>query len=322
MIAARYETAGGPDVLEVGEMPTPEPAEGEVRVRVALSGINPTDWKGRRRTEVGFPFQIPHHDAVGVIDAVGPAVDPVRVGERVWTWDAAYRRQWGTAAEFSVLPDAQAVSLSDDVPSELAVCLGIPARTAHRAVFADGPVEGQTLLVAGGAGAVGFYAIQLARFGGATVITTISSDDKAAIAQTSGADHVLNYRQDDVAAEVAEITSGKGVDRVVEIAFAANLELDRRILKPNGTIATFAIDEETATIPVPWLLLGNVTLRWLLVFTVPDEAKRGAIADINRALIVGALKPLPLIRFRLRDVRAAHQAGEQGAVGKIVLEIP
>ncbi len=322
MIAAYYKSTGDVDVLEVGELPTPEPRGGEVRVRIALSGINPTDWKGRARGELSFPFQIPHHDAAGVIDAVGAGVDPGRVGERVWLWDAAYLRQWGTAAQFSVVPEAQAVALPADVSFDLAACLGIPAKTAHRAVYADGPVSGQTILVAGGAGAVGFYAIQLARLGGARVVTTVSSDDKAAIARTARADSILNYRQDDVPARVAELTAGAGVDRVIEVAFAANLDLNRQVLAANGTIATYAVDEEMPAIPVRWLLPDNITLRWLLVFAVPEEAKREAVAELSRALADGALKPLPLLRFPLEEVRAAHRAGEQGAVGKVVLEIP
>src|SRR5512139_150747 len=202
MKAALYEHEGAArDVLRVADdIERPEPGPGEVRVRVAVSAINPTDWKIRTGA-TGRPidvFQIPHHDGAGVIDAVGEGVDPGRVGQRVWTFFAAHGRRWGTAAQWTVLPEHQAVALPTGASFDLGACLGVPAMTAHRCLFADGPLDGATVLVAGGAGAVGHYAIQLAKQAGATVITTVSSPEKARLAGKAGADHTLAYRASDV----------------------------------------------------------------------------------------------------------------------------
>src|SRR4051812_31123632 len=218
MRAAWYERQGAAaDVLQIGERDRPEPGPGEVRVRIHASGINPSDTYGRAGTQpMAFPWVIPHQDGAGVIDAVGADVAPQRIGERVWVYEATYNRQGGTAADYCVVPAARAVRLPDGVDFEVGACLGIPAMTAHRAIFADGPVDGQTVLVTGGAGAVGSTAIQLLVWGGAAVLATVSSEEKASAARASGAAHVINYREQDVAAEVARLSGGAGVDRVVE----------------------------------------------------------------------------------------------------------
>jgi NADPH2:quinone reductase len=235
MRAAYYEAKGpARDVLRVGDLELPQPARGEVRIRVHASGVNPTDTKSRGgfrgNTSMPFPRIIPHQDGAGVIEAVGDGVPQSRVGERVWIYEAQWQRPFGTAAEFVSLPSTQAVRLPDGVEFVEGACLGIPAMTAHRCVFADGDVRGKTVLVSGGAGAVGFYAIQLAKWGGATVLTTISGDDQRALVLGAGADHAINRKSEDVAARVRELTGG-GVDRIIEVAFGANLATNGAILK-------------------------------------------------------------------------------------------
>ena len=320
MRAAWYERTGpAADVLQVGELPDPQPGPGEILVRLEVSAINPTDWRSRTRPAMRFPRVIPHQDGAGVIVAVGQGVDPKRIGERAWLWDAAYARPGGTAAELTVQPAAHVMPLPTVAPFELGACLGIPARTAHRALYADGPIGGQTILVTGGAGAVGFYAVQLAKLGGATVIATVSSDDKAAIARTAGADHVLNYKTDDVAGRALELTGGIGVDRVVEVALATNLAASLGALRENGTLMTYSVDDLEPRIPARTLLERNISLRWMLVYTMPAAANAAALDTIQVALLAGALKPLPIHRFGLDDIVAAHEAVENGTVGKVVI---
>jgi NADPH2:quinone reductase len=314
MRAAFYDASG---VIQVGEVDTPQPGPGEVRVQVAASGVNPTDWKARGG-ELKFPFQVPNQDGAGVVDAVGEGVDGGRVGERVWVYFAAWQRQWGTAAEYTVLPAEQAVPLGD-AAFALGASLGIPALTAHRCLFADGPPTGATVLVAGGAGAVGHAAIELARWGGAaTVIATVSSEEKAQLARTAGAHHVVNYREQDAAAAVRELAPG-GVDRVVEVALTANLELD---LAAGAThVVTYAgTADESAAVPVRRLMTANAVLRFVLVYTIPRDALRRAVADVGEAVRAGALTTLPLHRFALARAAEAHDAVEAGAVGKVIVE--
>src|SRR5215469_17392690 len=233
MRAAVHDSHGpAGDVLRVVEIDRPEPGPGEVRVRIEASGVNPTDWKSRSGATPGpiDGFQIPHHDGAGVIDAVGPGVDAGRVGQRVWTWMAAHGSQWGTAAQWSVLPARQAVSLPDGASAELGASLGVPAITAHRALFADGPVDGKSVLVAGGAGAVGHYAIELAKFAGARVATTVSGPAKAELAANAGADLVVNYTEAGAADQIRAFAPR--FDRIVEVALGPNLELDLSVSGP------------------------------------------------------------------------------------------
>jgi len=286
--AARYDRTGpASEVLRVAEVERPEPGAGQVRVRVALSGINPTDVKSRGgltpRPIEGF--QIPHHDGAGVIEAVGAEVDPARIGERVWLWFAATGQPWGTAAEWTIVPAARAVPLPDGALFELGACLGVPAMTAHRCLFADGPVEDRAVLVAGGAGAVGHYAIELAKFAGARVVATVSNEQKAALARQAGADEVVNYRDADAIDQVRKFA--EQVDRIVEVDLGANL-----------------------------------ALRFVLLYGVPQSALSRATQDITQALAAGALTELPLHRYPLDDIVAAHEAAESGVTGKVVLDIP
>lgn len=321
MLAARYELTGpAPDVIEVTEIETPDPGPGEVRVRVAFSGVNPTDWKSRAGATSGLSgdFQIPNQDGSGVIDAVGDGVDPARVGERVWIYFAAWQRPWGTAAEFSVVPADCAVRLPDGASFELGASLGIPVMTAHRCLFADGPVEGKTVLVAGGAGAVGRAAIELARWAGAErIVATVSNDEKAAIARDAGAHDTVNYKAGDAIEQVKDL----GAERIVELSLGQNLELDFVAAGPNCAIVSYANEGANPELDVRSLMRPNMVLRFVLVYTMPREAIKQAAADITRALEDGALTEPQLHRFPLAETAAAHDAVEHGAVGKVLIEI-
>ncbi|HLI38953.1 MAG TPA: NADPH:quinone reductase [Streptosporangiaceae bacterium] len=320
MRAALYTRTGSArDVLRVEDVDRPEPGPGEVLVRVHASGVNPTDYKTRsgatpRPVE---EFQIPHQDGAGVIEAVGAGVDPARAGERVWVWFAASGRRWGTAAEWTVVPSRQAVPLPDGASFELGASLGVPAMTAHRCLFADGPLSGKTVLVAGGAGAVGHYAIELAKHAGARVVTTVSSPAKAELAAKAGADHIVNYRDKDAIEQVKAFAPV--VDRVVEVALGANLGLDLAVAGPATVVVTYAAEAENPVLPVRACMTANVTLRFILLYGVPDAALDAAVTDITAAVAAGALTELPVHRFPLSEIAAAHEAAEGGAVGKVIV---
>jgi NADPH2:quinone reductase len=323
MQAAWYERQGPADeVLQVGERPAAKPEPGEVRVRIHASGVNPSDTYGRsgRQGPMAFTWVIPHQDGAGVIEAVGEGVPAERVGERVWVYEATWNRQAGTAAEYCVVPAVRAVRLPDTAAFDCGACLGIPAMTAHRAVFADGPVQGHTLLVTGGAGAVGSTAIQLAVWGGATVISTVSSDEKATAARDAGATHTINYREQDVAAEINRLT-GAGVDRVVEVDFGGNLATSVQALKPSGVIASYASrGNDQPPVHFRSLMVKNITVHAILVYTMAESAKAAATADITRALEAGALRPLITSRLPLDRIAEAHAHVEQvSSIGNTVL---
>lgn len=323
MRAIWYEQNGAADVLHLGEMPDPTPGPGEVRVRIVTSGINPSDWKRRqgltRRME--FPRVIPHQDGAGVIDRVGPDVPASRLGERVWLYQAQIGRAFGTAAEYTVQPAAHAVPLPPSTSFAEGAGLGVPAMTAHRCVFADGPVTGKTVLVTGGAGAVGHYAIQLAKLHGAQVIATVSSDQKAQIALAAGADATINYRTEDTAQRLRDITQGEGVDHIVEVDFAGNFMVSREVLRDNGVLALYS----AGVAPQPAVPLqfkaSNITVRFVLVYDMPEAAKHAAVQEITQLLEGGKLRHLAGPHFPLESVRQAHQAVEGGTIGKVVLEV-
>ncbi len=303
-------------------MPEPQPGPGEVRVRVAVSGVNPTDWKARRSTtqDQGEPV-IPNQDGAGRIDAVGEDVDPRRIGEPVWLYNAQWQRSSGTAAQWIALPAAQAVPLPEGASLDLGASLGIPAMTAHRCLFADGDVgAGDAVLVHGGAGAVGHAAIELARWRGARVATTVSSDEKARLAEAAGAELVVNYRTEDVADRVRR-WAPEGVRRVVEVDLAHNLEVDEALLASGAVISSYTAPTEPIA-PSRRLMTLNAAVEFVLVYTMPEAAKRAAVADITEALHEGALTTLPLHRFTLGETAAAHDAVENGAVGKVLIDIP
>lgn len=335
MRAITYRRPGGPDVLELTDLPVPEPGPGEVRVRVAFSGVNPTDWKSRSTADPGPAGKTPNQDGAGTIDAVGQGVDPVLVGERVWIWEAAYQRIHGTAAEYTVVPARQTVRLGSGPSFELGASLGIPFLTAHRCLtvaeslperIGAGSLDGRTVLVQGGAGAVGNAAIQLARYADATVIATVSSPRKAQLAAAAGADHVIDYRRQDVVAEIGKIAP-KGVDAIVEVSGAVNAGIDAQVIGLHGAVAMYA-DDGGAEITVPVRLQMNANARWqfVLVYTEPRRAKEIAVEDVSAALLDGAIRVgeeagLPLHVFPLERTAAAHQAVQDGAVGKVLIDV-
>ncbi|MCF3965207.1 NADPH:quinone reductase [Streptomyces fuscigenes] len=321
MKAVLYERNGSArDVLRVEDIDRPEPGPGQVRVKVTLSGINPTDVKTRAGVTARAidGFQVPHQDGAGVVDAVGAGVDASRVGQRVWLWFAAYGNRYGSAAEYCVLPADHAVPLPEGAGDELGACLGIPALTAHRCLFTDGRLNGRTVLVAGGAGAVGHFAIQLAKHAGARVITTVSGPKKAEQASRAGADHVVNYREPG-AVDTIRALAGGPVDRIVEVNLGANLELDLAVTGPDTVISTYAAAGDVE-LPVRALMNANVTLRFVLLYGVPSHELTAAAREVTAAAAAGALTVLPIHRYPLADVVAAQEAVEAGAVGKIVVD--
>jgi NADPH:quinone reductase len=323
MKAALYDGHGpAAEVLRVEEIERPEPGPGQVRVRMRLSGVNPTDYKSRggATPQPMDGFQIPHHDGAGVIDAVGEGVDAGRVGQRVWTWLAASGNRWGTAAQWIVLPSRRAVPLPDGGSDELGACLGVPAITAHRCLLADGPVKDGNVLVAGGAGAVGHFAIELGKFFGGRVAATVSGPVKAELARQAGADLVVNYHDANAADQLRAFAPQ--MDRIVEVALGANLELDLAVSGPRTHIVGYAAEPADPVLPVRRCMTANLALRFVLLYGLSAEALDQAVADITTALAAGALTALPIIRFPLDQIVAAHEAVEAGAVGKVVLEIP
>ena len=334
-----YSHTGGPEVLRLVERPVREPGPGEVRVKIQVSGVNPTDWKARRGSRAGaelpFPELVPNQDGAGTIEAIGEGVSTDRVGERVWLWEAAWQRADGTAQELVVIPSRQAVRLPDAASMDIGASLGIPALTAHRCLtvselgprkLAPGALHAQTVLVAGGAGAVGHAAIQLARWAGARVISTVSSDEKAGLALSAGAEHAVNYRAGEAADEIRALVPN-GVDVIVEVAPAGNAVLDRAVLAPNGTVAVYATDGGTELeLNVRELMSRNLRYQFVLVYTVPAPAKDQAVSDVAAAVEDGALDVgehvgLPLHRFSLERTADAHDAVEHGAVGKVLVDI-
>ena len=327
MRAAFYERTGpAREVLQLGERPKPEPGAGEVLVRVRASGINPSDVKrrgGYRGATLEYPLAIPHSDGAGVIEAVGAGVPAARVGERVWLTNAHRGRPFGTAAEYIAIAAHQAVPLPEGIDFAAGASLGIPALTAYRCVTAPGDVRGKTLLVTGGAGAVGNAAVQLAVWRGATAIATVSSEEKAARARAAGAAHVINYRSEDVPARVRALTDGRGADPVVDVDFGANVAVDVASLTANGSLATYGSDAEPApTFPVGALMAKCITAYFVLVYVLPHDLRQQMIAAVNAALTEGALRPVIARRYPLDEITAAHEAVERGeAIGNVVLEL-
>jgi len=338
MRAVVYDKTGDSSVLELVERDLPEPRWGTVRVRLAVAGVNPTDWKARSGAtgpgDLPWDEVVPGQDGAGIVDAVGNGVTAVHEGDRVWVYLAQHQRPDGTAQEYTVLPAEHVVRLGD-ASYDVGASLGVPALTAHRAltVHEDGPgrlapgaLDGRVVLVSGGAGAVGHAAIQLAVWAGATVISTISSEEKATLASAAGAHHVVNYRTGDPAAEVRGIAPD-GVDLVVEVAIIANAELVARVLKPRGAVSIYANTGGTdVTLPVRPLMALNARLQFILLYTVGDDALAAAAEDVSAAaadgvLAVGEEYGLPLVRFTLEQTAAAHDAVENGAVGKVLIDI-
>jgi len=329
MKAAWYERNGSArDVLQVGELDKPKLEPGKVLVRVSVTSVNPSDTKRRARWPLpsGVIRQIPHQDGAGVIEKVGDGVPKSRVGQRVWIYEALVSGKAGCAAEYVVVPSENAIELPDNVPFERGACLGVPALTAHRCVFADGPVRGKTLLVTGGAGAVGVHAIQFAKAAGARVFTTVSRMEQAIVARDAGADLVINRHEEDVVARVQEAVDAPGapaVDRVIDVAFGETLASTMKLLKPNGVIATYASDAQPEpAIPFWPLLFLDATIRFVNVYGMSREAHESAIQSATIGLQEGWLKTTIASCFSLEQIAGAHEASESGkSIGKIIVLI-
>jgi NADPH2:quinone reductase len=324
MRAAYYESQGSArDVMRVGEIATPKAGPGEVRVKLATSGVNPSDVKSRQGGRpMASPQVIPQSDGAGVIDQVGDGVSPSRIGERVWIWNGQWKRPAGTAAEYIALPAAQAVKLPDKTSFEEGACLGIPAMTAFHAIELAEPVKGATLLVAGGAGAVSQYAIQFAKMRGATVIATVSSADKARIAKEAGADHCIDYKTEDIGARVMELTGKRGVDAVIEMNITANAKLMPSVLRPKGSVIIYGIAGPEAAIPAPFCLVNSIKLQFFLVYELDATERARALAGITSALESGKLvNRVAQPTYRLDDIAAAHEAVEKGTIGNVVVTL-
>lgn len=334
MRAAWYDRTGpAAEVLEIGELPAPRPGPGEVLVAIRASGINPSDTKARAgwRSPASLSQRvIPHSDGAGVIASVGDGLDPARNGERVWLWNAQGAGTYGavngpvagTAAQFAVVPAAHAVPLPDQTSFVTGACLGVPACTAHYAVFADGDVKGRTVLVQGGAGAVGELAVQFAANAGARVITTVSSPEKAEIARAAGAHHIIDRRRADVVSSVLALAPD-GVERIIEVDFGANGEADARMIAVNGIIASYSsTSRPEPTLPYYPLQFRGATLRLIQGYLLPAQARGGAIDDIHRLLAAARLRPTIAAILPLADIAKAHELVESGrAVGNIVLTV-
>ena len=324
MRAAFYETNGpAREVLKLGEIDTPRPGPGEVRVKLATSGVNPSDVKSRegRTRKIAFPRVVPHSDGAGVIDLAGDGVPASRVGERVWTWNAQWKRAFGTCAEHVVLPAALAVPLPDHIDFAAGACLGIPAMTAYHAVAVAEAWAGSTLLVSGGAGSVAHYAIQFAKARGAVVITTVSSSEKAKLAEDAGADHVIDYKREPVGDRVMELTDKAGVDAIIELDLAANAKLIPGILRPRGVVVVYGTGPE-AQIPAQWLLVNAIALKFIFVYELTPEEREAAVSTITRMLEQERLINTVALTVPLEQAVAAHEAVEQGkALGNVVVRI-
>ena len=327
MQAAIYERTGAShEVLSVANVPTPLPGPGEVRVKLAWSGVNPSDVKSRagtRNPKLPFPQIIPHSDGSGTIDMVGEHVPLARTGERVWTWNAAWGRAFGTAAEYVVLPDNQAVALPDNIDTEVGACLGIPALTAWHAVNVDGGVAGKIVLVAGGAGSVGHYAIQIAkRLGARKIISTVSGPEKARLTKAAGADCVVNYRSEDVVDQVQKETAGAGIDRIIEVDLGANLALDIKLLRRDGEIVVYGSTAPDVSVPFVPMILKNIRMSFFIVYNLNDDDRARAIAGLTELLANDQLTHNIAQRLPLDRIAEAHDLVEQGkAIGNVVVQI-
>ncbi len=338
MRAVVYDQTGEPDVLTLIDKPIREPGAGEVRVRIRRSGVNPTDWKARAGSGPGEPVdppRTPNQDGAGIVDAVGPGVEAALVGLRVWVWEAAYQRPEGTAQEYAIIPTRRVVPLPDNASFDLGASLGVPFLTARRCltITEDGPqrlgpgtLDGRVVLVAGGAGAVGNAAIQLARWSDATIITTVSSPEKALLAAAAGADHVINYKQQDVVHEITKIAP-HGVNTIVEVSPAANAAIDAEVLALHGSVAIYANDGGGQfTIPVRQLMVPNARWQFVLMYTAPQLAMAEGVEDVSDAVLDGAVRVgpevgLPLHHYPLEQAAAAHAAVQNSIVGKVLIDV-
>ncbi len=325
MRAAYYEKNGpARDVLKIGEVDAPQPGAGEVRIKLATTGVNPSDVKARMGAtrKIAFPRVIPHSDGAGVIDAVGGGVPASRIGERVWTWNGQWKRAFGTCAEYIVLPQALAVSLPEHVSFEQGACLGIPAMTACHAVHVAEASAASTLLISGGAGAVAHYAIQFAKARGAVVITTVSSEAMAKLALQAGADHVIDYKRENVGERVMELTDKAGVDAVIELDFAANAKLIPSVLRPSGSVVIYGTSAQEVPMPAYFCLVNQIGLKFIFVYELTADERAAALAEIARLISAKKLIHNVAATLPLAEIVTAHEMVEQGkAMGNVVVRI-
>ncbi len=320
MRAALYSQVGpAADVLRVDRVAIPKPGPNQVRVRLSYSGVNPTDVKARSGAVPRdmADFQIPHQDGAGVIEVVGANVDPSRIGERVWVMLAASDSVYGTAAEYCVVDVGLVRPLPASVDFAMGATLGVPAVTAAYCVLADGPVEGKVVLVHGGAGGVGRCAVQVAKWAGATVVATASNDAKRDVALAAGADFAFDYRDADSAFEIREAVGS--VDRIIEVNLTANLEMDLEVSKPGTVVVCYAADGDDPVIPRRRLMNANLTLEFMLLYSVAPEKFAAAVAAVEAALVDGALTMPPVRYFELEEIVAAHQAQEAGSDERVLI---
>lgn len=324
MLAAWYERNGSPqDVLTVGDMPAVEPAPGEVRVRIHTSGVNPSDVKSRRGRPLAGPRVIPHSDGAGVIDAVGKDVGHGRIGERVWLWNAQWKRPFGTAAEYCNLPAQQAAHLPENASFATGACFGIPAMTALHAIQLLGPIEGRTLLITGGGSSVGYYATQIAKLRGARVIATASAR-RAELARQAGADFVIDYQQKDVTKVAKDLTRGIGVDGIIDMDLSSTVRLiNEAVMAPHST-AVFYGSNVAADIGLsfPTMLWNSYGLKSFVVYELKPEDRKTGVTELNKLIAENALRHAVGERFSLRDIAKAHEAVEQGnGIGNVVIDV-
>jgi NADPH2:quinone reductase len=324
MQAAWYEQNGAArEVLRLGKIADPEPGPGEVRVRLHFSGVNPSDVKARGGSrKIMWPQLIPHSDGAGEIDRVGEGVSKQRVGQRVWTWNGQWKRPFGTCAEYIVLPERMAVPLPAHISLEAGACLGIPAMTASHAVEVAEARPGVTLLISGGAGAVSHYAIQFAKARGATVITTVSSEAKAALAREAGADHVIDYKRDSVGDRVKALTGDHGVDGVVELDIGVNAKLIPDVLRPRGAVVIYGTSKPVIELPSMFCLTNQIKLQWVFIYELSDAERERTVGEIQRMLEANTLKHNVALTLPLSEIVAAHEAVEQGkTLGNVVIKL-
>lgn len=322
MKAAYYERNGkARDVLKVGDIDAPRPGPGEVRVKLVVSGVNPSDVKSRQGStrKIAYPRVIPHSDGAGVIDEIGEGVSKTRIGERVWVWNGQWKRPFGTAAEFIVLPAMQTVLLPEKVTFDAGACLGIPAMTAAHAVDLAGIGKGTTVLISGGAGSVSQYVLQFAKAKGAVCLATISSADKAKAAREAGADHIIDYKRDNVGDRVVELTDRRGVDVLIEMDLTANAKWIPAVMRPKGSVIVYGTGPE-ATLPAAFCLVNSIRLQFFLVYEIDATERERAIATIDNALKQGSLiNRLAQPTYKLEDIAAAHEAVERGSLGNVLV---
>jgi NADPH2:quinone reductase len=324
MQAAWFESFGeATDVLKIGALAKPKPKAGEVLIRLATSGVNPSDVKKRTGA---FPnlldggLVIPHSDGAGIIDAVGDGVPAIRIGERVWVYQVQFGRRFGTAAEYVTVDSNRAPKLPDNTSFEIGACLGIPVMTAHRCVFSDGSVEDKTVLVTGGAGRVGYYAIQWAKQAGARVIATASNEADKATCEAIGADCVVNHRRDNWSENLLSFTKGEKVDRVIDVEFGANLPEVLKLIAASGTIASYSSTQvKEPQLPFMQMMFMDLTIRLVIVYAMPEQAKQTAITDINTKLENNAFQHRIAHVLPMTEIAKSHQLVEQGGFGGCVV---